>query len=394
MRRFGVPSEVLTDNGKQFTGRFTRPFPAEVLFERVCRENGISQRLTKRRSPTTTGKIERFHKTLREEFLDDVGAFASLDAAQDAISVWVREYNHSRPHQSLDMATPAAVFRPSTPQPLTVPTDDLRPPTAEVDIDAGPVVEEAPPSVGSPAAVEHEFRIPPSGHFGLAGAQELWLGPAYAGRTVTVWADDRSVHVTLDGHHIKTVSSRLHAEHLRYLLMRGARPAGPAPAAPALPRASNGRIRLQENTAIEVERVVDRDGIVRFRNESFPVGTSLVGQRLARCVWTATSCTPSPTTASSRAGPTRLPWTNASGSPEHAKPPARCRPHHRSGRRKPNAASRATVWSWSPANVFASAPLTPGRSSPSSPRTPASGSSIATKNSPSTPAIRTAPCPT
>ncbi len=40
MRRYGVPSEVLTDNGKQFTGRHTRPEPAEVMFERVCRENG------------------------------------------------------------------------------------------------------------------------------------------------------------------------------------------------------------------------------------------------------------------------------------------------------------------------------------------------------------------
>lgn len=57
MRRYGVPSEVPTDKGKQFTGRFTRPYPAEVLLERICRENGISQRLTKRRSPTTTGKI-------------------------------------------------------------------------------------------------------------------------------------------------------------------------------------------------------------------------------------------------------------------------------------------------------------------------------------------------
>ncbi|MGH3971434.1 MAG: helix-turn-helix domain-containing protein [Mycobacterium sp.] len=38
MRVYGVPSEVLTDNGKQFTGRFTKPRPAEVLFERVCRE--------------------------------------------------------------------------------------------------------------------------------------------------------------------------------------------------------------------------------------------------------------------------------------------------------------------------------------------------------------------
>jgi transposase len=45
MRIYGVPSEVLTDNGKQFTGRFTKPRPAEVLFERVCRENGITARV-------------------------------------------------------------------------------------------------------------------------------------------------------------------------------------------------------------------------------------------------------------------------------------------------------------------------------------------------------------
>ena len=37
----------VADNGKQFTGRFGRPRPAEVLFERICRENGITQRLTK-----------------------------------------------------------------------------------------------------------------------------------------------------------------------------------------------------------------------------------------------------------------------------------------------------------------------------------------------------------
>ncbi|MDG9728388.1 DDE-type integrase/transposase/recombinase [Streptomyces sp. DH41] len=37
MRRFGVPFEVLSDNGKQFTGRHTRPQPVEVLFERIRR---------------------------------------------------------------------------------------------------------------------------------------------------------------------------------------------------------------------------------------------------------------------------------------------------------------------------------------------------------------------
>jgi transposase InsO family protein len=60
MRRHGVPSEVLTDNGRQFTGRYTRPQPVEVLFERIYRENGIVLRHGKPRSPTTTGKIERF----------------------------------------------------------------------------------------------------------------------------------------------------------------------------------------------------------------------------------------------------------------------------------------------------------------------------------------------
>jgi len=111
LRRYGVPDEILTDNGKVFTGR-RGPFPGEVLFERVCRENGIRQRLTGVRSPTTTGKAERFHKTLREDFLDGA-VFADLEAAQAALDAWVEEYNSLRPHQSLGMVTPAERFRPS-----------------------------------------------------------------------------------------------------------------------------------------------------------------------------------------------------------------------------------------------------------------------------------------
>jgi transposase InsO family protein len=113
MRIYGIPDEVLTDNGKQFTGRFGKPRPAEVLFERICRKNGIRQLLTKPYSPTTTGKVERWHKTLQDEFLDDAGPFASIEAAQAAVDAWRQEYNTDRPHQSLDMATPAERFRPS-----------------------------------------------------------------------------------------------------------------------------------------------------------------------------------------------------------------------------------------------------------------------------------------
>ena len=68
LRAHGVPQQVLTDNGRVFTGRFNHP-PVEVLFDRICRENGIEHLLTAPRSPTTPGKIERFHRTLRAEFL-------------------------------------------------------------------------------------------------------------------------------------------------------------------------------------------------------------------------------------------------------------------------------------------------------------------------------------
>jgi transposase InsO family protein len=109
LRAHGVPQQILTDNGKVFTGRFAQP-PVEVLFDRICRENGVEHLLTAPRSPTTTGKIERFHRTLRAEF-DTARVFASLRAAQAELDEWVGYYNHDRPHQSLEDATPASRFQ-------------------------------------------------------------------------------------------------------------------------------------------------------------------------------------------------------------------------------------------------------------------------------------------
>jgi transposase InsO family protein len=111
---YGVPEQILTDNGKVFTGRFNHP-PTEVLFEAICREHGIEHLLTQPRSPTTTGKIERFHRSLRAEFLSNKPAFTNLKTAQQALDEWVDEYNTNRPHQSLKMATPAQRFRAGVP---------------------------------------------------------------------------------------------------------------------------------------------------------------------------------------------------------------------------------------------------------------------------------------
>lgn len=108
-----------------FTGRFGKG-KVEVLFDRICRENGIDHLLTAPRSPTTTGKIERWHRTLRERFLAGK-VFASQADAQRQLDAWVHEYNYDRPHESLGMATPASRFFTSRAQERPVDASALEP---------------------------------------------------------------------------------------------------------------------------------------------------------------------------------------------------------------------------------------------------------------------------
>ncbi len=124
LARHGVPEEVLTDNGSVFTNRFGLR-TSEVLFDKICRENGIAHRLTAPGSPTTTGKIERFHRTLRTEFLAGQ-LFASLELAQKALDAWVVDYNTERPHQSLGMTPPLQRFSRRAEPTVPVLAPDLR----------------------------------------------------------------------------------------------------------------------------------------------------------------------------------------------------------------------------------------------------------------------------
>jgi transposase InsO family protein len=130
MGAHGVPEGILTDNGKVFTNRFG-PGHSLVLFDRICQENGIRHLLTAPRSPTTTGKVERFHKTLKSEFLGGQ-IFDSIDEAQGAIDAWVSEYNTQREHQSLGNRPPAerfALARPDRLEPVSVPAAVTSAPT-------------------------------------------------------------------------------------------------------------------------------------------------------------------------------------------------------------------------------------------------------------------------
>ncbi|RSN66802.1 hypothetical protein DMH08_15485 [Actinomadura sp. WAC 06369] len=88
--------------GAVFWARFQR------LGGRVVRRGGIGQP----RPPPTTGKVERFHRTLQRGLLNDAVPFDDLSAAPTTGAGWVVGYNILRPHQSLGMACPEPLWRP------------------------------------------------------------------------------------------------------------------------------------------------------------------------------------------------------------------------------------------------------------------------------------------
>jgi transposase InsO family protein len=272
MRTYGIPDEVLSDNGRQFTGRFGKPRPAEVLFERICRRNGIRQLLTRPYSPTTTGKVERWHQTLQIEFLNDAGPFATIEEAQAAVDAWREDYNHRRPHQSLEMACPASKF-----QPRPEAGDGLElwaPADLETVSSPGPAPEAGPPvaePVSWPDAIEVDRVVPPSGNMTI-GPQQVWLGTSRVGQQVRFWIDTTTVHLSIGGWRIKTVPSRLSAVDLARLRRNGAHPAGPPPA-------GNAPGVLAATSCVEVQRLVNSAGIISLGNQVIQVGSPLAGQR-------------------------------------------------------------------------------------------------------------------
>ncbi|MGO4753518.1 integrase core domain-containing protein, partial [Streptomyces sp. 2MCAF27] len=204
------------------------------------------------------------HKTLRRELLDHTAPFADLATAQAALDAWAHAYNHSRPHQSLDMATPADVFRP-TPEKaereadvvLSPPAPEPQPTPLSLQVPAGLPTQRAPIHEDEIRAVKFTAVISLAGRLCLPGGQQAKFNPALGGRTVNVWADQRSFHILLDGEMLRTRPSRLTARDLKALIKNGAQIAGPEPAPSALPAGP-----LPAHSIVEVERTVARDGYV------------------------------------------------------------------------------------------------------------------------------------
>ena len=156
------------------------------------------------------------------------GPFESLAALQAALDAWRQEYNTDRRHQSLGMAFPASRFAPAV-SPLRVPPQLARAGSRQPELPSADPPEAAVPD-GQEAlvAVETDRVVPSSGNLWIGG-QQVWLSPQLADRKVTIWVDETSLHVLLDGARIKTLPSRLGITELARLAASGARPAGPSP---------------------------------------------------------------------------------------------------------------------------------------------------------------------
>ncbi len=98
---YGVPKEMLTDRGRQYT-----TWRGTTRFERELGKERVKHIKSQAHHPMTLGKIERFWKTIYEEFLVRA-QFVSFEEARERIRQWVQYYNHKRPHQGIGGLCPA-----------------------------------------------------------------------------------------------------------------------------------------------------------------------------------------------------------------------------------------------------------------------------------------------
>jgi transposase InsO family protein len=109
----GLPRQLLSDNGTCFTGRL-HGFQAD--FERRLGEVGVELICAAPAHPETLGKLERFHRTLKE-WLHDQGPASDLEQLQRLLDRFRTHYNEERPHQGISDLTPAERYWP-TPVPV------------------------------------------------------------------------------------------------------------------------------------------------------------------------------------------------------------------------------------------------------------------------------------
>jgi transposase InsO family protein len=99
--RFGVPREILTDQGAQF-----KQWGGVTRFEKLLKRLKVEHIKARAHHPQTCGKIEAFHKSIHRELIDKE-FFITQEQAVEKIGRFIEHYNYGRPHSSLDGFTPS-----------------------------------------------------------------------------------------------------------------------------------------------------------------------------------------------------------------------------------------------------------------------------------------------
>lgn len=87
---------IITDNGREFCGKDTHPF------EMYLELNDIEHRRTKVKTPRTNGFVERFNRTVLDEFFRiafRAKFYETIETLQVDLDAWLVHYNNERPHQ-------------------------------------------------------------------------------------------------------------------------------------------------------------------------------------------------------------------------------------------------------------------------------------------------------
>jgi len=171
--RYGLPRQVLSDNGLIFTGRL---HGTEVAFEVSLKDLGIELINSAPYHPQTLGKLERFHRTVKE-WLRDEGPAETLEHLQELLDGFRFHYNRQRPHQGIDDATPAERYgvTPIDPDVTRIPgTGEMTEPTYPPDA--------------------YVRKVGDTGNIGFRG-KLIHVGFRYATAQVQVIEVDQLVHI-------------------------------------------------------------------------------------------------------------------------------------------------------------------------------------------------------
>jgi transposase InsO family protein len=108
-REFGLPAALLTDNGAPFASHGLLGLSKlSVWFLRL----GIQLARIEPGHPEQNGRHERMHRTLKAATTRPAGA--NQLQQQERFDGFLHEYNHERPHEALDMKTPASLYTASS----------------------------------------------------------------------------------------------------------------------------------------------------------------------------------------------------------------------------------------------------------------------------------------